>query len=78
MLKEKLPDTEAEKFLAAYKSGDLEVLYQLIDQNQIPEATKDLLINIINDAKDCLDNLSNLGLKLALYEVLGKIFKEYL
>jgi len=78
MLKEKLPETEAEKFQAAYKSGDLEVLYHLIDQNQIPEATKDLLINIINDAKDCLDNLSNLGLKLALYEVLGKIFKEYL
>ena len=78
MLKEKLPAIEQEKLLLAYKSGDLNVLYHLIDQNQIHDATKELLISLISEAKNCLDDLSNLGLKLALYEILGKIFKEYL
>ena len=63
---------------SAYKSDDFKVIYDLIDQYQIPEATRILLIDTINDAKICLDSISNLGLKLALYEILGKIFKEYI
>lgn len=78
MLKDKLPASESEKLSKAYKADDFEVLYKLIDHNQVPESTRDLLISTINEAKVCLDNLSNLGLKLALYEILGKIFKEYL
>ena len=78
VLKEKLPQAEKEILLKAYKSDDLDILYNLIDFYQIHDASKELLISTLNDARSCLDNISNMGLKLALYEILGKIFKEYL
>ncbi len=78
MLKEKLPDNEMDIMITAYKSDDFDVLYNLIDYYQIPGATRTLLIETIDEAKICLDSISNLGLKLALYEILGKIFKEYI
>ncbi len=78
ILMEKLPPSEKEIMTRCYKSDDFESLYKLIDFYQIEEITKELLVTTINDAKLCLDNLSNLGLKLALYEILGKIFKDYI
>jgi len=78
MLKEKVSPDDLEVLLKAYRSDDLDTLYHLIDYYRIPEATKELLINTIQEAKICLDNISNLGLKLALYEILGKIFNEYI
>ena len=78
ILREKIPPTEMDSMINAYKSDDFKVLYDLIDQYRIPEATRELLIGTINEAKVCLDNISLLGLKLALYEILGKIFKDYI
>jgi geranylgeranyl pyrophosphate synthase len=78
LLKEKLPDAELDFLLIAYKNDDYEALYELIDRYQIQEVTKELLVRTIQEAKSCLEEISNMGLKLALYEILGKIFKEYI
>jgi len=78
VLKEQLPQSEKEVLLNAYKHDDYEVIYELIDQYQIPDITKKLLLDNINDAKNCLESISNIGLKLALHEIMGKIFKEYI
>src|SRR5665647_1947171 len=78
LLKEQLPKSENDNLLVAYKLDDYEAIYNLIDQYQIQDATKELLISMINEAKNCLESISNIGLKLALHEILGKIFKEYI
>jgi len=57
---------------------DYAAIYHLIDRYHIQDATKELLISSINEAKNCLESISNIGLKLALHEILGKIFKEYI
>lgn len=78
VLKDQLPASEKDNLLGAYKHDDYEVIYRLIDQYQIQNETKKLLLEAINEAKNCLENITNLGLKLALHEILGKIFKEYI
>jgi len=54
------------------------MICDLIELYQIQDATKELLISNIKEAKNCLESISNLGLKLALHEILGKIFKAYI
>ena len=78
VLEEQLPKSEKDSLLIAYKLDDYDAIYELIDRYQIQNITKELLIKNINEAKSCLENISNLGLKLALYEILGKIFKDYI
>ena len=78
VLAEQLTLSEKDVLLSYYKSDNYEAIYELIDRFQIQNATRELLINAINEAKSCLENLSNLGLKLALHEILGKIFKDYI
>jgi len=78
ILMEKLHLTEKAVLLNAYKFDDYETIYGLIDQHQILNETKELLIGTIQNAKNCLETVSNLGLKLALHEILGKVFKEYI
>jgi geranylgeranyl diphosphate synthase type II len=78
VLKGKLLHDELDLLLNAYKNDDFETLYHLIDHHQIPAITRELLISTIDEARVSLENITNLGLKLALYEILGKIFKEYI
>jgi geranylgeranyl diphosphate synthase type II len=78
VLKEKLPDDERENLIIAYRTDDYASIYKMVDHYQIINAVKELLISTIQDAKSCLENISNLGLKLALHEILGKIFKHYI
>jgi geranylgeranyl diphosphate synthase type II len=78
ILKEQLPLSEREILLNAYKTDDYDLIYELIDRYQIKVITKNLLISNILEAKNCLDSISILGLKLALHEIMGKIFKEYI
>jgi len=78
VLKEELPKSEIDSLLSSYKLDDYDSICNLIDLYQIQDATKKLLISNINEAKRCIKNISNLGLKLALHEILGKIFKEYI
>jgi geranylgeranyl pyrophosphate synthase len=78
VLKGKLLCDELDLLLNAYKNDDFKTLYHLIDHHQIPDITRELLISTIDEARVSLENITNLGLKLALYEILGKIFKEYI
>jgi len=78
LLIEELSLPEKEVLLTAYKLDDQSVISELIDRYEIQNITKELLVTMIQEAKVCLDNLTNLGLKLALHEILGKIFKEYI
>jgi geranylgeranyl diphosphate synthase, type II len=78
LLAERLSQTEKEILLTAYSLDNHSEIYELIDRYEIQDVTKELLISTIQEAKKCLDNLSNLGLKLALHEILGKIFKDYI
>ena len=78
VLEEQLPDSEKNLLLYAYKTDTYEVIYELIARYEILKVTKELLISTINEAKNCLESISNLGLKLALHEILGKIFKDYI
>ena len=78
VLADQLQYTEKEELLNAYKNDNYELIFALIDRNQVPQITGELLVNHINEAKNCLESISNLGLKLALHEIMGKIFKEYI
>lgn len=70
--------TAKDILLNAYKADDYEAIYDLIDLYQTEQTTTELLIQNIREAKNCLENISNIGLKLALHEILGKIFKDYI
>jgi hypothetical protein len=50
----------------------------LLDRYQVPDAARNMLLGAVTDARACLGSLSNLGLKLALHEILGKLFKEHI
>lgn len=78
ILNENIADNERDKFVYAFETDDMAILHELIEKYNIKKESENLLINYIDQAKNCLDDLSNLGLKLALHEILGKIFKEYL
>lgn len=78
LLAEKLSVADKDKFQYAYESGDNAILHELIEQYAIKKETEDLLMNYINEARSCIRNFPNMGLKLALHEIVGKIFKEYL
>jgi geranylgeranyl diphosphate synthase, type II len=78
VLAEKLPESEKNTLLDYYKSDNYDAIYELIDRYQIQDATKELMIRKIQEAKSCLEDISNIGLKLALHEILGKLFKEYI
>ncbi len=70
--------SEKQILLNAYKSDDYEAIYDLIEMHQTENVTSELLIHNIHEAKNCLENISTIGLKLALHEILGKIFKDYI
>jgi geranylgeranyl diphosphate synthase, type II len=78
ILAEKITIQEKEQFLTALENGNHKILYELIEHHGIRKETENLLFDYIRQAKSCLENFQNLGLKLALHEILGKIFKDHL
>ncbi len=78
LLNEKLPKPERDQLLSALKDGPGHIILEMIDRYEILKETESLLAQYLNDAKSCLENFRHLGLKLALNEILGKIFKEYI
>ncbi len=53
-------------------------IFNLIEQHAIIERTESLLKEYIQKAVDCLDQFDNIVIKLALHEILRKIFDEYI
>jgi geranylgeranyl diphosphate synthase, type II len=78
LLKEAASAADSERLNQALKKGDFEIIYDLIKVYDIHEKTLLLLSSYLIEARNCLENFSNLGLKLALHEILGKTFKEYI
>jgi geranylgeranyl pyrophosphate synthase len=78
VLEGQLQQPEKVILLNAYKFDDYDIIFKFIDQYNIQNITKKILVDIIGEAKNSLESISNLGLKLALHEILGKIFKEYI
>ncbi|RPH28790.1 MAG: DUF116 domain-containing protein [Bacteroidales bacterium] len=64
--------------ISTFDSVDTNRIMELIKTNSIQDDTETLLKQYISEAKSSLDNLDNFGLKLALHEIVGKIFKDYI
>lgn len=78
MLKEKLDLEDKPVFEEAYLNGKLDAIQLLIDKYKIVEGVEALLKDYISQSNTCLSNYQNMGLKLALHEILGKTFKDYM
>ena len=78
VLEKHLNPQEKEVLMGAFRTDFFETIYEMIEKYQIVQLTKELLVNTINEAINCLGSLPNLGLKLALHEILGKVFKDYI
>jgi len=78
MVFEKVSDEVRISLLSNFKKGNSSEIFELIKQYDILKETETLLTFYINEAKRSLENLQNLGLKIALHELVGKIFKDYL
>ena len=78
MLMQRLPEDERILIEDAFISGNFEQIYRCLENNQTVDHCSDLLKDQLIRAKESLANLKNLGLKLALHEILGKIFNKYL
>ncbi len=78
MLIDRLPDDERIMIEQAFISGNFDAIYRCLENNQTVDQCSELLKDQIFRAKESLADLKYLGLKLALHEILGKIFDKYL
>ena len=78
LLLEAMPLSEKDALQNAFETDNLSAIHSFIERYKINDQTEDLLREYISKAKACLDDFQNLGLKLALHEILGKIFKDYI
>lgn len=77
MLMEELPEDERGAVEHAYNAGDFDVIYQCLEKNETVGHFTAFLQDQLFRARESLAGLENLGLKLALHEILGKIFNNY-
>jgi geranylgeranyl diphosphate synthase type II len=78
LLLEKLDPQERIIFHNSYLNNDIKTILQLADIYKIDKATEELLSQYIKESQDCLENFRNTGLKMALHEILGNIFKDFI
>ena len=76
LLQEKLTGTELTDFQDAYRENDIKIIRKLAEGSTIDQEAEMLLSDYIKESKECLDGFYNTGLKMALHEILGNIFKE--
>ncbi|HQG52053.1 MAG TPA: polyprenyl synthetase family protein [Bacteroidales bacterium] len=57
---------------------DASELQNLMEKYMIPDSLTNLLKEYLHRIDLCLSNLHNIGLKLALHEIVGKTFNEYI
>ncbi len=77
MLFSKLSSTDQEGMENDLKSNEFVKIYQQIEELNLKKEAENLLKEYIQKAKESISELQNPGLKLALHEVLGKMFREY-
>ncbi|HBQ83484.1 MAG TPA: hypothetical protein DD745_11495 [Bacteroidales bacterium] len=78
MLLEKLTSDDRTLFQHAFQNSNIEIIQKLADDYNIRQSAEDLLKDYIEESENSLDNFQNIGLKMALHEILGNIFKEYI
>jgi len=78
LLIEAVTQNDLEIIVKAYAAGDYKAVCYYIKSYKIEEICTELLKKYILQAKESIDSLENLGLKLALHEILGKIFDKYI
>jgi geranylgeranyl diphosphate synthase type II len=78
LLLEKLEHQDRISFHNAHPDNNIKIIHHLAETYKIDQAAEELLSEFIKEAKECLDNFQNTGLKMALHEILGKIFKDYI
>lgn len=78
LLAEALPEEKKQELFQNSNAGSFTEIFGMIEEYGISGQTEELLKDYINEAFNCLENLSNIGLKLALFEILGTIFNEYI
>lgn len=78
MLMEELPAEERAIVAQAFATGNFNLVYLYLDNYKTAGRCTALMDDYLHRAKECLDPLGNMGLKLALHEILGKIFDKYI
>jgi geranylgeranyl pyrophosphate synthase len=78
MLFEKLSLSQQIIFQNACSTLEVGIIQQFVDEYQIRQNAEELLKDYISKSNDCLMKFNNIGLKLALHEILGKTFKDYI
>lgn len=78
LLLERITETEKETLKQALILNQQEIITTLFSNHIVHQETEDLLKVYIEKTKKSLEDFQNLGLKLALHEIIGKIFKEYI
>ncbi len=72
-----LTPEETHLFQQASEQHDFDPVRELVDHYAILQKTEQLLRDYIRQSDNCLEQLQNIGLKIALHEILGHIFKDY-
>jgi geranylgeranyl diphosphate synthase type II len=78
LLYDKLSDQDRIIFQKAFNSNSFNAIVNLATEYKVRESTEELLKKYINDSNESLKSFQNIGLKLALHEILGNIFKDFL
>ena len=78
LLSEQLTPEDRILFQEAWLKNDIPTIQQLVEKYQISRCAEDLLLYYIKESSQCLGNFQNIGLKMALHEILGNMFKAYI
>lgn len=78
LLDENLVEVDKIKFRKALQENDIETIQELVRKYDIHSKADRMLKDYISESGKILGNFQNTGLKMALNEILGNIFKEYI
>lgn len=78
MLDGQLSNADRHMFEEARSGNIFDFIQLMIDKYGIRQCAEDLLKGFIKESDDCLGSFQNVGLKMALHEILGNTFKEYI
>lgn len=78
MLAELASNRDRSRMQKAFSESNLTDLQQLINKYRVREAVIELIKEYLNKIDVCLKGMQNIGLKLALHEIVGKTFSVHL
>lgn len=78
LLYEKALSNGYDSFQQAFSANNIPAIKHLVEKYRIREDAERLLKDYIAQTSTCLNSFQNMGLKLALHEILGKTFKDYI